>query len=374
MYFLRFIFFCLLLGGLLSACAPRVAVPGRGMHHAVLLHIEDGDHYSLVQVQDPWHEGEVLRSYVLAERGAGAQLPDSVAQLHPVRLEVPLRHAAVLSSVHAALLYELGAGARVGGLADAYFVVSDTLRRDLSRGRLRNLGSSMQPDCEQLVAMQADAVLVSPYEGAAFGSGTLPRDIPIVLCADYMETSPLGRAEWMRFYGRLVGCGARADSLFAAVESAYTALKQRAEAVGERPTLFCDYMQGASWPLPGGDSYLAGLFADAGADYLFADRPGAGSIFLSFEEVLASASQADIWLMKYGRAQDPDRASLLREQPYYNRFKAWRSGRLYACNTVRVPYYEEVPFHPERLLRELISLCHPGLLPACELRYYHPMP
>lgn len=374
MYFLRFTLFYLLLGGLLSACAPRVAAPGRGMRHAVLLHIEDGEHYSLIRVQDPWHEGAVLRSYVLAERGADVHLPDSIEQLHPVRLEVPLRHAAVLSSVHAALLYELGAGERVGGLADAAFVVLDTLRRDLSRGRLRDLGSSMQPDCEQLVAMQADAVLVSPYEGAAFGAGTMPGNLPVVLCADYMETSPLGRAEWMRFYGRLVGCGARADSLFAAVESTYTALKQRAESAGERPTLFCDYMQGASWPMPGGDSYLAGLFADAGADYLFADRPGAGSIFLSFEEVLACASQADIWLIKYGREQDSDRASLLREQPYYNRFKAWRSGGVYACNTVRVPYYEEVPFHPELLLRDLISLCHPGLLPDYGRRYYHPLP
>lgn len=360
---------------LLASCSSGrsdAQAGGNLLTHAALLEMEQTDSFAVARVKDPWGKGRLLATYVLVDRRQ--PLPSRLPEGQVVR--VPLERAVLTSAVHAALLDELGGADRVAGLADADYVVGSRVKALLTTqgGRVKPMGSSMQPDVEQMRAVGADAVWVSPFENAGLGAlATL--GVPVIECADYMETSPLGRAEWMRFYGRLVGQGERADSLFLAVERAYTTLAQSvAQCRERRPTVVCDLPMGATWYEPGGHSTMGRLLADAGAGYLWADRPESGSLTLDFESVFARGHAADVWLVKYGAAAPLTYRQMATDNPRFARFVPWQKRRVWACNTLRVPFYEETPFHPERLLADLVAIFHPSLLKGAKGEtYYAPL-
>lgn len=339
----------------LTGCAPTEVGEGRNlMHYAHRLTLFETDSMVVATVRNPWDTTAVLQQYVLVPRDR--PLPRVLPK--GILLRTPLRRTVMQSSVHAALAERLGTARRVQGICDAAFVVSERVKAL----RLTDYGSSMQPDVERLVADSADAIFVSPFENA--GHGALDRiGIPLIECADYMETTPLGRAEWMRFYGRLWGCAERADSLMAAEVEQYESLRRKvSEAQTPAPTLLIDRKEGAVWYVPGGDSYLAALYRDAGARYVFAAHRGAGSVALDVENVLAEGRAADLWVIKYGAAADLTLAALAADNPLYRQFRAFQQQRVMGCNTLREPYYEELPFAPSRLLTEWVRLLHPTLV------------
>lgn len=355
---------------LCTACAPEGAGTAEGLQHARLLRMRQEGTATVAEVMDPWHEGRVMHRYLLVPRADSvpAGLPEGTL------VRTPLRRMVATSSVHAALAADLGCRHLVAGLCDTAYVMHPLLRADLRSGRTAALGASFAPDMERLVALAPDAVTVSPMEHTGYGA-LAATGIPLIECADYMEQTPLGRAEWMRFYGRLWGCGERADSLFAATERTYDALcRAAAEARSPRPRLIVDMKQAAAWYVPGADSYLARLYADAGADYVFARHRGSGSVALSVETVMAEGAEADVWIVKYGQAEPRTYASLAADYAPVRRLRPWRERRVWACNTLAVPYYEETPFHPERLLRDLVAIFHPEVDAEAQPAYYHPMP
>lgn len=337
------------------------------LRHASLLSMAEADSFTLVTVRDAWHEGRVLARYVLVP--SSQPLPSRRPEGQVVR--TPLRRVVSTTSVHAALLYELGADSSLCGLTDVRYAISPSLRRGLRTGRIADMGTAAVPDVERLRAARTDAVLVSPFENA--GHGSLDNlDVPLIECADYMETSPLGRAEWMRFYGRLVGRGAEADALFAEVERRYLACKRKAaEARGPKPTVFFDLKTGDTWFQPGGGSTMGQLMADAGGSYLWADRAESGSLSLNMELVYSRAAQADCWMVKYGAEVPLTYVRMAADCPQYAQFRAWRERHVYACNTQQVPFYEEVPFHPDRLLAEWAAILRGDR--TVKLRYYTPL-
>lgn len=352
----------------LWACGDREQFVFEPLSHAELLRTCRGEGWTGVEVLDAWHPGHVLHRYLLVP--CGADVPVGLPEGTLVR--TPLERAVLFSSVHAALLADLRALNAAGGVCDAAYVLHDTLRRCLADGRLADMGSSVQPDMERLARLRPDALWVSPFENAGYGAlETL--GVPIIECADYMETSALGRAEWMKFYGMLVGREAEADSLFAEVERSYRELAELAARADRHPSLLCDVKQGSAWYVPAGNSYLGRLFADAGARYLFAGRSGQGSVALSYETVFAEGHDADVWIVKYGRSVPYTYASLVQDFPSYAAFRPWKERRIFGCNTYEIPFYEEVPFHPDRLLRDMVEVLHPGLLPGHALRYYRPL-
>lgn len=337
--------------------AERAFAPAP-LRYAELLRLSDTLGCTFVEIADPWHEGRTMQRYCLVPQDA--DVPEEASGYVIVR--TPLRRIASGTALHAALLQELGAEDALAGLFDAEYAVGSALKQLIQTGRLKPAGNSMKPDAELLHALHPDALLLSPFENAGHGSLTT-LGVPIIECADYMETSPLGRAEWMRLYGRLAHRGAAADSLFELVAQRYEDCKRKAAATAERPTALCDLPQGGTWFVPGGRSTMGRLFADAGICYLWKDNGDKGSLSLTFESVFDRARNADWWLIKQGWAVPPSRKTLADEFPHAERFKAWREGHVLVCNTLATPYFEEVPFHPERLLQELAAIFHPTLRP-----------
>ena len=338
------------------------------LKYATLLHMESCDSFTYAVVKNAWAPQTNLAAYVLVPQSQKLpqQLPEGIL------LRTPLQRAVLHSSVHAALLCDLQAEKGIAGLADTAYIVSPRLKALFEQG-VADAGSSMQPDLERLHQLKADAVLVSPFENA--GHGVLDRaGVPLIECADYMENSPLARAEWMRFYGRLFGAAEEADSLFAEIECQYNSLKDRiAGSKAQRPSVFCDLRSGNVWYQPGGQSTMGQWIADAGGKFVWSENKQQGGMPLDLETVYAQAHNADIWLIKYGRPVPMTYALMQQEYPVYSRFKAWRERRIYGCNTLQIPFYEEVPFHPERLLANLALLFHPEVVTDSVTQYYQPL-
>ena len=370
------ILFLICFSMLLSSCAIGTGAPNSskegGMRHASWMEMEETDSFTCVRVKNPWHTKQFLATYILVAKDhkMPAKHPDGII------IRTPVKRAVMGSAVHVALAAELQCEKQVAGLMDAEYVVSPEVKALIGNGAgsIHPMGASMQPDVELIRSAQADALLLSPFDNA--GHGPLSHlNVPIIECADYMETSPLGRAEWMRFYGRLFGQKQKADSLFAEVEKAYESCTEEvARSKSKRPTVFCDVQTGSTWYEPGGESTMGRLLEDAGARYLWADRKESGSIPLDMESVFAKGREADIWLVKYGAATDWTYASMKADNARYALFLPWKKKHIWGCNTLHNPFYEETPFHPERLLKNLIGIFHPDLhLKKTGKVYYTPM-
>lgn len=311
--------------------------------------------YTEAVIRNPWDTLRVLHTYLLVDRDN--PLPDSLPDGTVVR--TPIRHALVYSSVHCSLLAEMDAKEAVGGVCDRSYISLPFVQKGCEAGRIVDAGNSMNPDIEKVMEMHPDAILLSPFENSG-GYGRIEKlDIPLIECADYMETSPLGRAEWVLFFGALVGKDAEADSIFREVESNYLTLKAKVGGIKERKTMFSELKSSSAWYVPGGNSTSARLYSDAGARYVFADLRQGGSVPLAFETVLDEAQHTDFWLIKYNQPKDKTYAELKRDYEPYSHFDAYRNRQVYGCNTGRIPFYEETPFHPDRLLNDLIHIFYP---------------
>ena len=328
--------------------------------------VEHCDGYTLVRVANPWRKGEVLHTYVLVPRGM--PMPDALPEGTVVR--VPLERAVVYSSVHAGVMKELGAMGAVRGVCDAQYYTMPEVLSGLADGSIADCGNSLSPTIERLVALKPDAIILSPFQNA--GYGVLANiGVPIIECADYMEHTPLGRAEWIKVFGELLGKSALADSIYRATVESYSALTRLTAGVKERPKVLSETIYSGVWYVPGGDSYMAHLFADAGASYPWSDDHSSGSLSLHFSQVLERAQDARFWLIK--PAQHMSYADLEASNQLYARFEAFKQRRVYQCVTGETSLFTDFPFHPDVLLRDVVAIFHPQLLPGYEPRYYQPL-
>ena len=332
------------------------------LRHAQYLTLIEYPNHTEVQIRSPWNEGRLLQSFTIdkdTDRSGSSTSYDNIA---------------IFTTTHANLFEELNCIEAIAGICETEYISNPRLRQALSEGSIRDLGSAMTPDRERIIALNPDLILLSPYENAATYGNLEPLGIPIVQCADYMETSALGRAEWMRLYGRLVGKAHEADSLFSIIEAEYYALRALTDSLTQeqRPTTLFDTKNGSAWYVPGGHSTMAQLVHDAGGRYIFADNTKSGSVPLAFETVLIRGEQADVWLIRYNNSYTRMTLHDLGEVYHpYTLFKAYKQASVYGCNSAELIFYEETPFHPERLLRDYIGILHPELLPSHTMRYFH---
>ena len=359
---------------LLSACgggSKTSSLQAEGdtirMKYSSLLQIVKHADYTVVTIRNPWDTLKVLHTYLLADREK--PLPEHLPEGTVVR--TPLQKSVIYSSVHCSLWSELDELKGIGGVCGLEYIKLPQIQEGCRNGSIVNVGNSMNPDIERIIDLRPDAILLSPFENSG-GYGRVGKlNIPIIECADYMETSALGRAEWMRLYGLLLGKEAQADSLFAGIEKEYLTLTQQVKSQNlERPTVISEMKNSSAWYIPGGNSTMGRLYQDAGADYVFAYLSNSGSVPLAFETVFDRGGNADIWLIKYNQPQDKTYSELERDYAPYARFKAFQDRKVYGCNTNHVPFYEESPFHPELLLKDLIKIFHPELLPDYDLKYF----
>lgn len=328
-----------------------------------LLTIVEYPGYTIADVANPWNPQELMQRYVLVDSGSGnGALPDGTI------IETPLKTSLVYSSVHAGVIKELGKINAVTAICDAQYYKVTEILDGLKNGTIADAGSSMSPSIELILNHQPQTILASPFQNA--GHGAIERlGIPIIECADYMESSPLGRAEWIKLIGRLYGNSALADSLFMTVADNYASLVSLVADVNCRPTVVSEMVTDGVWYVPGGASYMSQMFSDAGAAYPWQDDKSSGSLQLDFATVYERAHDADFWIIKTFDS-DMTLSKLKENYPLHERMRAFHSGGVYSCNTATSSFFEDFPFHPDLLLHEFINIFHPGVLPDSTLRYY----
>ena len=378
--------------------------------------------YAEAIIANPWKAGTMLHRYILIPKGEEGD--KTVARLALQRtsgmgcttdtVRTPVERSAVFIAPHCQLMYELGCQQAIRGVCDLNYInIPDVRKRAASAGNassekassgnassekassgnpsaqntIVDCGSSMAPDIERIIALKPEAILVSPFENSG-GYGKLDKlRIPLIEAADYMESSPLGRAEWMKFYGMLFGraknisttaagkaseaavgkaseatlpasCELRADSLFAQIEKEYLKLKAEAGKLPKGLSILTERKTGNVWYVPGGQSTIGILLKDANARYIFSDDKHSGSLPMSPEQILAKGSQVDVWAFKYFGGAPLSQVQLLQEYDGYKALAAFNRGNIYQVDTSTVPYFELTSFHPELLLREFIILAH----------------
>lgn len=358
------------------ACTPsgkqtssKEALSSDSIQYAQGFTVQRFDTYIMVEVRDPWDSTRLLQRYLLVDRTKSVPggLPKGTI------VKVPVKDIVIYTSVHAAIIDQLHETDKVIGVCEPRYMDTPAIQEGITGRKNRCLGEATSPNIEKMIEIGAELVIASPFQNSSYGP-VEKIGIPIIEGADYMEAFPLGRTEWIRFYGLLFGKEEMADSIFKETEQAYLSLKDLTANIDNRPTVLSEKKFGSSWYVPSGDSYMAHLIEDAGADYMFKDLPGAGSTPLAFETVFDKAIHADIWLVKYNQSSEMTYNDLRSEYTPYENFDAFKKKRIYTCNTGAVPYYEEFPIHPEYLLKDLIWIFHPELVFGYSPRYFREMP
>ncbi len=324
--------------------------------------------YTVAKIRNPWKNGQLLHTYILipkTEKPVPCHLPPGD------QIRIPVSRSVISTTAHCQLLEYLHAADAIAGVCDLKYILIPDIQNRVKRGKIADCGNSMSPTIERIISLKPQALFLSPFDNSGGYGKVQTLGIPIVECADYMETSPLGRAEWMKFYGLLFGCEKRADSLFLVVSRTYQSLERKAAALPVGRSILTERKTGSVWYCPGGESTVGRMIADAHGQYAFARDKHSGSLSLSFEQVLDKAGNADVWAFKYDGAQPMTKAQLLQEYPGYRALKAFRTGEIYECNSSTVPYFEQTPFRPDFLLKDLIQMLHPGVDLGGLLYYQH---
>lgn len=325
--------------------------------------------YKLLEVLNPYPGAEKSFHYLLLPKGM--EVPAGVKADAVVR--IPVEEMVSLSTTHIPALDMLEASDVLTGFPSTDYISSPSMRKWIAEGKIRDLGAGSGIDIEGLMELSPELVM-------AYGMG--PQDkslrslertgIPVVLNADFMEQSPLGRAEWIKFTAAFLNREKEADSVFSYIEQRYNSLASLAADARPKPTVFSGVVYNGTWFMPGGESWAAQFFADAGAHYLWQDNSETGSLQLSFESVFDKAHQADYWI---GASNYPNLQALADADSRYRRFAAWQQENVYTY-TARTgetggnEYLELGYSRPDIVLADLVKILHPELLPAHELYFY----
>lgn len=335
--------------------------------YAKYITTEKHNGYTTVKIANPWKPGSYLQTYNLVP--ADSAIPDNISKGTLIR--VPLKQSLVYSSVHSGVIKELtGSYNGIKGVCDAEYFDDAEIRKLIEEGKIANCGSSMSPSIEQIIEAEPDAILLSPFQNAGYGQLTT-LGTPIIECADYMENTPLGRAEWIKFFGMLYGKENKADSTFELTKTNYLNLIKLTDTIATRPKVITENVINGVWYVPGGNSYMGNLIKDAGANYPWSDNADTGSLQLDFNQVYDKAHDAKFWLIK--SFKDETLSSIKQAYALNSKMDAFNNNGIYFCNTSINTLFTDFPFHPDLLLKEYIKIFHKELLPDYQLKYFKPI-
>ncbi len=355
--------------------APPAAPFSPTVRHAARFTSEQRHDCTLLTVSEPWRNAKAQFRYALVPHQAN--LPRNLPKGTCV-VRVPVRRVVLLSPTYMAYFDMLGLADRIVGVSNGELVNTPAVARRIAAGAIHEVGTGAamtgSVNLEKLFLLQPDLIMAYATGNSQFDTHPklLEAGFSVAVNAEYMETTPLGRTEWMKFIAAFFGADEQAETLFAAIETEYRRATALAAAVARRPTVFCNLDFNGTWHMPGGRSFMATFLRDAGARYLWQDDASRGGIPLGVEAVIGKAQDADVWL-------DPGACRSLRDieaaDERYRLFKAWRNGRVYSNDaTVNTDggndYWETGVANPHLILRDLIGILHPTLLPEHQLRWY----
>lgn len=290
--------------------------------------------------------------------------------------EVPQR-IVVTSTTHLPYLEMLGIEDRLVGFPSTKYISSPKIRKLVNEGKITDLGPDGNMNLELLLSLEPDMVFAFDMGNESTTLDKIQESgIPVVYNADFLETSTLGRAEWLRFYGAFFDLEEKADSIFTSISTRYDSLRNLVEHVEHKPTILSGVMYGDAWFLPGGNNWSAAFFKDAGGSYLWAENAATGWLEVSFETVFDKAHNADFWI---GISTHNSLDELVGQDERYADFEAFKQKNIYNYNKRLGPsggydFFESGYARPDLVLADLIRILHPDKLPGYETYYFQKIP
>lgn len=344
--------------------------------HATKFKVEEINGYTTVTVLKPWQGAAQNYLYILVP--PGKDIPEKehfrknkndIVQ----NVQVPIKSIVLTSTTFVPLLDGLEESESLVGFPGTDHISSPKTRRLIDEGKIANIGTPGNLNIERLIELNPDAVMDYAMQGENDNS-TLARKagIPVLFNADYLEKTPLGRAEWIKFSGLFFNKTAEADSIFSQLETTYDSLKALASKAEKQPSVYSGIVYGDTWFMPGGKNSGSQFINDAAGNYLWKHTPNEGSIKLSFESVYQKAHDADFWI---GVASFESLQEIKNADHRYTNFKAYKEGNVYSYNKIMgekggTTFFELGYARPDLILADYIKILHPELLPEYEL-YFH---
>lgn len=325
--------------------------------------------YKTITITNPWPDAEKEFTYALVRKGTKLENKDA----YDAVVETPLSAIVVTSTTHIPSLESLGVIEKLVGFPNLTYISSAATRKYIDLGNIKELGKNESINTEVLIDLSPDAVITFAVEGDNKTVATIQKTgIPVLYNADWTETTPLGKAEWIKFFGVLFNKEKEADSIFNTIKAEYTSAKKIAQQATTTPTVLSGAMYKDIWYLPQGDSWAAQLIADANGAYLWKESVGTGSISLNVESVLEKGKSASFWI---GPGQFTSLSQMQEYNKVYAEFDAFKQNNIFSFTTKKgatggVIYYELAPNRPDLVLKDMIKILHPELLPEYELYFF----
>ena len=332
------------------------------IEYSTNLSIHKYDDYSIVKVLNPWPDANKDFVYILKEKNAA--VPDSLQK--STQITVPLRAIVVTSTTNIPFLEMLGVEKSLAGFPHTDYISSEKTRKLIDAGIVKNVGQNERLNMEKLIDLAPEAIVTFGIDNNNPMIANLEKNgLKVLIQADWMEQSPLGKAEWIKLYAALFGKEKEGKILFDnIVKSYHSALQLVAGQKAEKTVLYGSMYQN-QWYVAKGNSWVAQFMKDAKSNYLWAATEGSGSLGLSFENILDKAKNADIWIAtgSFKSAEE-----LRNSNPHYQQFDAFKTKNVYTFEsklgaTGGTIYYELAPSRPDLVLKDYIKIFHPDLLP-----------
>ena len=277
-------------------------------------------------------------------------------------IKTPVKSVVAFSSTQWSVFQKIQEIGRVKGILESNYTKNEDILKLVAEGKIIDVGLSTNVNAEKLISLHPDLILYTPYSGVDFSHLGKLSGATMLSFPDYLESHPLGRAEWMKVIGLLCGKEDVTNKWFDDVVRRYETLSDKSLKIEDKPTVFSDLPFENQWYVPGGNSYIAKIFADAGGDYIWKDNESTGSLHIDAESVLLKAQQADFWRVINSYDIPFTYERLKNENELYPLFKAFEDKQLLVCDVRESGYFEKSQYEPDILLADFIYHFHPEIL------------
>lgn len=377
-YFSRTYLYLLVLSIFISSCEKKpettlekTSVP---LEFAQGFQLFQGENFWEIHVTQGYTGAEKTYRYLVLKEGAKVEKSgfDAVVQL-------PISKVVLTSTTQVPHLDMLSETDKLIGFPQTDLISSPATRARIDAGKVTDLGSGPSANPEMVIDLQPDWIMISTLgEDLRYLDLFAQANVPALINGEYVEQNPLGRAEWIKFTGILLGKYEEAVAEFEKIKNAYQEAEKLASQLpaNNRPKVLSGVMYQDIWYAPGAESWGAQILQNAGGDYVFSDQTGSGSLQLNYEFVLDRAAEAEVWI---GSADFSDIKTMGSNEPRYRNFQAWKTGQIYTYTAKKgatggLEYFELGYVRPDLILKDLIKILHPALLPEYELYFYQKLP
>lgn len=320
-------------------------------------------------VKDPWDSTKILAHYIFVPKTDRSSISSDGATI----IRTPCVSVSCLSSPEIGFINRLGLIETITGVSQKEYIKESKILKRISSNKIIDLGPFEAYNSEKLMELNPEVLFAAPFKDNKYGK-IIQTGVPMAYCASYMEESPLGRAEWIKFIALFYDKYDEACSIFDTIESNYNKASTIAKGADSKPVVFAGKMYQSIWYISGLKSYMAQYFVDAGAKYAWEDKKHAGSDEpVNFEKVYERCNAADFWVILEYAPNGYSYKNLQSENDNYKNFSAFQKQNIIFCNTEKTAYYDRGIIEPDVILKDFIAIFHPELMPNHSPTYFTPL-